>query len=393
MYKIKTMNKISPKGLSKLHPAHFEVGDKLTGEDAILLRSAKLHDYDFPPETLAVARAGAGVNNIPLDRCSEKGIVVFNTPGANANAVKELAIAALLLTSRNISGGIQWVKEQAAAGADVAAVVETGKAQFAGVEILGKTLGVVGLGAIGIQVANAAAALGMNVVGYDPFLSVSSALTLNPRVTYVQSLDRLYAVSDYLSLHLPMTPETRGSINAGSIAKMKPGVRIVNLARGELVNDTDMIAALESGRVAAYATDFPNGEITGAKNVIPIPHLGASSEESEENCAIMAAVQIQDYLENGNIVNSVNMPALSMSWSAPTRLCVLCSICADCDPDPLATITARLSAAGITPVSLASKVRGDYAYLLLDVSQEIPSDFIAGLSALDCVLRIRILTR
>ena len=393
MYKIKTMNKISPKGLSKLHPAHFEVGDKLTGEDAILLRSAKLHDYDFPPETLAVARAGAGVNNIPLDRCSEKGIVVFNTPGANANAVKELAIAALLLTSRNISGGIQWVKEQAAAGADVAAVVETGKAQFAGVEILGKTLGVVGLGAIGIQVANAAAALGMNVVGYDPFLSVSSALTLNPRVTYVQSLDRLYAVSDYLSLHLPMTPETRGSINAGSIAKMKPGVRIVNLARGELVNDTDMIAALESGRVAAYATDFPNGEITGAKNVIPIPHLGASSEESEENCAIMAAVQIQDYLENGNIVNSVNMPALSMSWSAPTRLSVLCSICPDCDPDPLATITARLSAAGITPVSLASKVRGDYAYLLLDVSQEIPSDFIADLSALDCVLRIRVLTR
>lgn len=393
MYKIKTMNKISSKGLSKLDPARFEVGDKLTGEDAILLRSAKLHDYDFPAETLAVARAGAGVNNIPLDRCSEKGIVVFNTPGANANAVKELAIAALLLTSRDISGGIQWVKEQAAAGADVAAVVETGKAQFAGVEILGKTLGVVGLGAIGILVANAAAALGMHVVGYDPFLSVSSALTLDPRVAYVHSLDRLYAVSDYLSMHLPMTPETRGSINAGSIAKMKPGVRVVNLARGELVNDADMTAALESGQVSAYATDFPNGEITGVKNVIPIPHLGASSEESEENCAIMAAIQVQDYLDNGNIVNSVNMPALSMSWSAPYRLCVLCSICADCDPDPLSTINARLSAAGITPVSMASKAKGDYAYMLLDTSQEIPADFIAELSALDCVLRVRVLTR
>lgn len=393
MYKIKTMNKISPRGLSKLDSTRFEVGDKLTGEDAILLRSAKLHDYDFPAETLAVARAGAGVNNIPIDRCSERGIVVFNTPGANANAVKELAIAALLLTSRNISGGIQWVKEQAAAGADVAAVVETGKAQFAGVEILGKTLGVVGLGAIGIQVANAAVALGMNVVGYDPYLSVSSALTLNPHVTYVQSLDRLYAVSDYISLHLPMTPETRGSINQEALAKMKPGVRIINLARGELVNDADMIAALESGRAAAYATDFPDSEITNVKNVIPIPHLGASSEESEENCAIMAALQVQDYLDNGNIVNSVNMPALSMSWSAPTRLCVLCSICADCDPDPLSTITARLSAAGITPVSMASKVRGEYAYMLLDINQEAAADFIAELAALNCTLRVRVLTQ
>jgi len=392
MYKIKTMNKISPKGLAKLDPARFEVGDQLTGEDAILLRSAKLHDYDFPAETLAVARAGAGVNNIPLDRCSELGIVVFNTPGANANAVKELAIAALLLASRNISGGIQWVKEQAAAGADVAAVVETGKAQFAGVEILGKTLGVVGLGAIGIQVANVAAALGMDVVGYDPYLSVASALTLDPRVTYVQSLDRLYAVSDYISLHLPMNAETRGSINQETIAKMKSGVRIINLARGELVNDTDMIAALESGRVAAYATDFPNGEITGAKNVIPIPHLGASSEESEENCAMMAAIQVQDYLDNGNIVNSVNMPALSMDWSATTRLALLCNTRSACTTDPASAITGRLSAAGITPVAMASKVRGDYAYMLLDVNEAIPADLIADLKAIDCVLRVRVLT-
>lgn len=391
MYKIKTMNKISPKGLSKLDPARFEVGDQCAGEDAILLRSAKLHDYDFAPQTLAVARAGAGVNNIPLDRCSELGIVVFNTPGANANAVKELAIAALLLTSRNISGGIQWVTEQAAAGADVAAVVETGKAQFAGVEILGKTLGIVGLGAIGIQVANAAAALGMDVVGYDPYLSVAAALTLDPKVTYVQSLDRLYAVSDYISLHLPMTPETRGSINQESIAKMKPSVRIINLARGELVNDTDMIAALESGRVSSYATDFPNGAITGVKNVIPIPHLGASSEESEENCAVMAAVQVQDYLDNGNIVNSVNMPTLSMDWSAPTRLSVLCS--ASGDPDPVTAITARLAEAGITPVSTASKIRGHYAYLLADVEQDIPAGLLEDLSAMSCVLRTRVLTR
>jgi D-3-phosphoglycerate dehydrogenase len=340
-----------------------------------------------------VARAGAGVNNIPLDRCSELGIVVFNTPGANANAVKELAIAALLLTSRNISEGIQWVKEQAAAGADVAAVVETGKAQFAGVEILGKTLGVVGLGAIGIQVANAAAALGMDVVGYDPYLSVTSALTLDPKVTYLQSLDHLYAVSDYISLHLPMTPETRGSINRETIAKMKPSVRIINLARGELVNDTDMIAALESGLVSSYATDFPNGEITSAKNVIPIPHLGASSEESEENCAVMAAVQIQDYLVNGNIVNSVNMPTLSMGWSAPTRLSVLCSASGDGGPDPVSTITARLAEAGIAPISMSSKIRGHYAYLLADVGQDLPASLLEDLSAMSCVLRARVLTR
>lgn len=393
MYKIKTMNKISPKGLSKLDPARFEVGDQYTGEDAILLRSAKIHDYDFAPQTLAVARAGAGVNNIPLDRCSELGIVVFNTPGANANAVKELAIAALLLTSRNISGGIQWVKEQAASDADVAAVVETGKAQFAGVEILGKTLGVVGLGAIGIQVANAAIALGMDVVGYDPYLSVSSALTLDPKVSYVQSLDRLYTVSDYISLHLPMTPETRGSINREAMSKMKPGVRIINLARGELVNDADMIAALESGQVSSYATDFPNREITGAQNVIPIPHLGASSEESEENCAVMAAVQIQDYLDNGNIVNSVNMPALSMDWSAPTRLSILCSTSGDCGPDPVSAITTRLTQAGIAPVAMASKVRGNYAYLLADVEQNLPAGLLEDLSAMNCVLRARVLTR
>ncbi|MDF2838802.1 MAG: D-3-phosphoglycerate dehydrogenase [Evtepia sp.] len=386
MYRIKTMNKISPKGLAHLDADRFEVGDAVAQEQAILVRSAKLHDYDFPTELLAIARAGAGVNNIPLDRCSESGIVVFNTPGANANAVKELAICALLLASRNISGGIEWVKDQVKSGVDVAQVVEKGKAAFAGQEIMGKTLGVVGLGAIGILVANAAVTLGMDVVGYDPFLSVSSALSLSPKIRYVQDLSKLYGQSDYISLHLPMTSETRASINKDAFAQMKDGVRIINLARGELVHNADMIAALESGKVASYVTDFPDSEISGVPNVVPIPHLGASTEESEENCAIIAALELQDYLENGNIKNSVNLPNLSQDWQTAFRISILHR------QDQLTGITSLLSQRGITAEFLSSKAKGDYTYTLLDTNVAIDDAVISALSSMDGVLRIRVLT-
>lgn len=389
MYRIKTMNKISPRGLARLDAERFEVGDELQQEQAILVRSAKLHDYDFPAELLAIARAGAGVNNIPLDRCAEAGIVVFNTPGANANAVKELAVCALHLASRNILGGSEWVKEQAAAGAEVAQVVEKGKSAFAGQEVMGKTLGVVGLGAIGILVANAAVALGMDVVGYDPFLSVPAALSLSPKVKQVQDLGKLYQVSDYVSLHLPMIAETKGSINNSAFAQMKDGVRIINLARGELVNNADMIAALESGKVGSYVTDFPDSEITLAKGVVPIPHLGASTAESEENCAVMAVDQVQDYLENGNIVNSVNLPNLSMDWQTSGRICILAKKAADI----LSAVTASLSAQSIQAEAVSSKVKGDYTYLILDVNASVSEALISELSALDSVLRVRVLSK
>ena len=393
MYRIKTMNKISPRGLALLDSSRFVVGDEQEKEHAILVRSAKLHDYAFPPETLAVARAGAGVNNIPLDPCAKEGIVVFNTPGANANAVKELALAALLLASRNITGGVQWAKEQALAGEDVAAVVEKGKAQFAGVEIMGKTLGVVGLGAIGILVANAAIKLGMNVVGYDPFLSVESALTLDPNVTMAKDLPKLYAAADFISLHLPMTAETKGSLSAAAFAQMKPGVRIINLARGELVNNADMKAALESGAVAAYATDFPDSEITTAKNVIPIPHLGASTEESEENCAIMAVQEIQNYLDNGNIVNSVNLPNLAMDWETPVRIAAIFSVVAKDNPDPVASVRDALAAEGITPAAMGSKIRGEYGYLIFDIPTPPSENALQALAATDGILRLRMLKK
>lgn len=384
MFRIKTMNKISPNGLSRLDSTRFEVSDKFENEQAILVRSAKLHDYAFPTDLLAIARAGAGVNNIPLDRCAEAGIVVFNTPGANANAVKELAVCALLLASRNITGGVAWAREQATSGADVAAVVEKGKAAFAGVEIMGKTLGVVGLGAIGIQVANVAVALGMDVVGYDPYLSVAAALSLDPKVKHVQDLGKLYAAADYVSLHLPMNPDTRASINADAFAQMKRGVRIINLARGELVHNADMAAALESGAVAAYATDFPDSEITLVPGVVPIPHLGASSAESEENCAVMAADEIRDYLECGNIVNSVNLPNLSMDWQTSARVCVLYRA----NEELFAKLTAQLGKVD----AISAKERGAYSYLLADMNS-VNTATIDAISVMDGVLRVRTLSK
>ena len=279
MYNIKTMNKIAAVGLNRLPTDRYTVGDDAVNEDGILVRSAKLHDYPFPDSLWAIARAGAGVNNIPVEQCAEKGIVVFNTPGANANAVKELAVCALLLSSRDIIGGSAWVKEQVAAGVDVTTVVEKGKAAFAGPELYHKTLGVVGLGAIGVLVANAAQKLGMDVYGYDPYLSVNSALRLDRHVNVVQSPEELYKVADYVTIHVPFMEATRHTINAGAISHMKPGVRVINLARGELVDDEAMLAALDSGKVASYVTDFPNNALVLHKNVVVIPHLGASTPE------------------------------------------------------------------------------------------------------------------
>lgn len=323
MFRIKTMNKIAQVGLNQF-PADYQVGDSVEGEEGILVRSAKLHDYPFPDTLWGIARAGAGTNNIPVAECAQKGIVVFNTPGANANGVKELVLAALLMASRDLVGGVEWVKAQAATpDTDVAAAVEKGKSAFVGPELYRKTLGVIGLGAIGALVANAALSLGMEVYGYDPFLSVDAALRLDRHVHVVKNVDDLYRVSDYITIHIPYNNDTKDFINAEAISKMKGQVRVLNLARGGLVNDDDMIEALESGRVARYITDFPDDKIAPVKNVIAFPHLGASTPESEENCARMAADQLKDYLINGNIKNSVNLPNVSQEWSGISRVCLI----------------------------------------------------------------------
>ena len=388
MYRIKTLNKIARVGLDQLNKERFLIGNDVENEDGILVRSAAMHDYEFPDALRAIARAGAGTNNIPIDRCSENGIVVFNTPGANANAVKELVIAALLIASRDIMGGADWVQEQAhTPGVDVAAAVEKGKSAFVGPEVYHKTLGVIGLGAIGALVCNIALNLGMDVYGYDPFLSVDSALRLDRHVHVVKDVSELYKVSDYITLHIPYTPNTKDFINTEAINKMKGQVRILNLARGGLVNDDDLIAALESGRVAKYVTDFPDDKITTVKNVIALPHLGASTPESEENCAIMAARQLRDYLVNGNIVNSVNLPNVSQEWSGISRLCLIHKNM----PAMLTKIMSTLSDDNINVENMTNKSKKDYAYTMVDVNTRITDDVADELRAIDGVIRVRVL--
>ncbi|HJC00708.1 MAG TPA: phosphoglycerate dehydrogenase [Candidatus Flavonifractor merdavium] len=387
MFRIKTLNKISPAGLSVLDQTRYSISGDVENEDGILVRSADMHDYQFPDALRAIARAGAGTNNIPTDRCSEAGIVVFNTPGANANAVKELAVCGMLLASRKITEGNAWVKAQLAEGADLEKVVEKGKSQFVGPELSGKMLGVIGLGAIGVQVANIATKLGMTVFGYDPFLSVDAALSLSRLVHRAMDLDTIYKNCDYISIHVPQTPETKGMINEGAIHMMKGGVRILNLARGGLVNDDDMLAALESGKVAAYVTDFPNNKILQGKNVIAIPHLGASTPESEENCAVMAAQQLRDYLENGNIKNSVNLPTLVQEWSGVSRLCIIHRNI----PGAIANITGVLSKDGVNVENMTNKSKKDYAYTIVDVGSRVNDQVADEIRALDGVLRVRLL--
>ena len=388
MYRIKTLNKISSAGLARLDKSRFLVGGELENEDGILVRSADMHDYEFPAELRGIARAGAGTNNIPIDRCSENGIVVFNTPGANANAVKELVITSLLISSRNVLGGAEWVQEQAhTPTVDLAEAVEKGKSAFSGPELFHKTLGIIGLGAIGVLVANTALELGMDVYGYDPFLSVSTALRLDRHVHVVQSVDELYRVSDYITLHVPYNNATKDTINAEAISKMKGQVRIINLARGGLVNNEDMIAALESGRVARYVTDFPDEQIATVKNVIALPHLGASTPESEENCAIMAVRQLRDYLVNGNIRNSVNLPNVVQEWSGIARICLIHKNV----PGMLTKITTALSDDGINVENLTNKAKKDYAYTMVDVNSRIGEDVADELREIPGMIRVRVL--
>ena len=387
MYHIKTFNKISPVGLNKFDPECYAVGDDEQNEDGILVRSAKLHDSACPENLLAIARAGVGVNNIPLDRCSETGIAVFNTPGANANAVKELVLCAMLMGSRDIVGGIEWVRSQVAAGVDVTTVVEKGKSAFVGPEIYKKTLGVIGLGAIGSLVANVALSLGMDVYGYDPFLSVDAALRLDRHIHVVKDINELYKRADYITIHIHFTDKTKGMIDAKAIGAMKRGVRFINLARGEIVDDEAMLAALDTGKVAAYLTDFPNNRIVQAPHVIAMPHLGASTPESEQNCAAMAVEELRDYLENGNIRNSVNLPAVSMERSGVMRMCVIHKNI----PAMLASITTLLSKDGVNVENLSNKSKGDYAYTMVDLGTRVDESVIEDVRKLANVIRVRVI--
>lgn len=323
MYNIKTLNKISNVGLSKFDTSKYTYGDDIENPDAIMVRSASMHDMEMPSSLLAIARAGAGTNNIPVADCAEKGIVVFNTPGANANAVKELVILGMLLSSRKVTKAIDWCKTIKDEGDNVGKTVEKGKSAFAGPEIKGKTLGVIGLGAIGILVANAAVALGMDVIGYDPYLSVDHALLISRKVKHVNTLDEIYAASDYITIHVPLTPDTKGVICESSIAKMKDGVRIMNFSRADLIVSADVLKGIADKKIACYVTDFATDDILGEDGVIAMPHLGASTPESEDNCAKMAADEIKDFLENGNITNSVTLPNVSMAKSGVARVCVI----------------------------------------------------------------------
>ncbi len=385
MFKILTLNKISKVGLGQLSD-NYTVSDNEANPDGILLRSFKMHDMELPESLKAVARCGAGVNNIPLDKCAEKGIVVFNTPGANANAVKELVLTGLLLSSRKIMASYAWAQSLQGTE-DIAKQVEKGKSNFAGPEIKGKTLGIVGLGAIGVLVANAAVALGMNVIGYDPYFSIKNALALDNAVKFTSNLDDIYAVADYITVHVPATPETKNMINAESLAKCKDGVRLLNFARNELVNVADVKTALESGKVSCYICDFPNEETVGVDGIITLPHLGASTPEAEDNCATMAAKEIMAYLEDGNIVNSVNYPNCSAPRIAgKARVCVLHKN----TPNMLAQITAFFGEKGINIEHMTNNAKGDYAYTILDVDNADDS-VVTYAKAVEGIIAVRVL--
>ena len=384
MFTIQTMNKISPVGLDRFEPECYSVSDAQTAPQGILVRSAKLLDMSFNPELLAISRAGVGVNNIPLDRCSEAGIAVFSTPGANANAVKELVLCAMLMGSRDIPGAIHWVREQAEI-TEVSTVVEKGKSAFVGPELYKKTLGIIGLGAIGSLVANAAIALGMDVCGYDPYLSVESALRLDRHIRVVKDIRDLYKCADYITIHIHYTAKTEKMINAEAIASMKRGVRFINLARGEIVDDEAILAALDTGWVAAYITDFPNNRLLTAPHVIAMPHLGASTPESEQNCAVMAVDELKDYLENGNIRNSVNLPNVAMDRSGVQRLCIIHKNV----PGMLASITALFSRDSVNVENLSNKSKGDYAYTMVDLSAAVGQNVLDDVAHLDSVIRVR----
>lgn len=384
--KVNCLNPIAACGMELL-PDTYEITDNYADADAVLVRSASMHDLELSDKLLAVARAGAGVNNIPLDKCAEKGIVVFNTPGANANGVKELVVAALLMASRDLVGGYNWVMENAA-DPDIAKKVEKQKKNYAGNEIAGKKLGVIGLGAIGAKVANIAVRLGMEVYGYDPYVSVDAAWGLSKYVKHITNVEDIYKECDYITVHVPALDSTKGMINAGAFALMKDGVKILNFARDILVNEDDIKAAIESGKVAKYMTDFPNPKIAGFKNVVALPHLGASTEESEDNCAIMACKEIKDFIDNGNIKNSVNYPNVNMGVCTDVARI---TICHKNIPNMLTQFTSVFSKKGGNVSGMISQARGDYAYSILDSDSAPTAEDVAALEAIDGVVKVRVI--
>ena len=382
--KIYCLNNIAKIGTDGFRSGYTLI-DSIDEAAGVLVRSADMKEMSFPAGLRAIARAGAGVNNIPLERCAEEGIVVFNTPGANANSVKELVLCGMLLASRDITGGIAWVKENAD-DANIAKTTEKAKKAFAGNELMGKSLGVIGLGAIGVLVANAAVALGMKVYGFDPYLSVNSAWNLSPMVIHAEKIEEIYAAGDFITIHVPATASTKGMINADAISKMKKGAVLLNFARDTLVDEAALSAALESGRVKSYVTDFPTPGSAHMKNAIVIPHLGASTEEAEDNCAVMAVKELQDYLDNGNIHNSVNYPEISLGFcETEARVGILHKNI----PNMLSQITNFFGNQGLNIENLANKSRGDYAYTLLDLSHPMPHDTVERLKEIDGVIRVR----
>lgn len=389
MFNIKTLNEISPVYKNVLAADKFTVGKDIENPDAIIVRSAVMHDLPVPEKLLAVGRAGAGYNNIPVEDYGKRGVVVFNTPGANANAVKELAIAALLLASRDIVGGIEWAQTLRGQGAAVAKLVEKGKNQFVGPEIMGKTLGVIGLGGVGGLVANAAADLKMRVLGYDPYISVANAWKLSRKIVHVDNQDEMLPQCDYLSIHVPLMDSTRGSFNAAVFAKMKDGAALLNLARGELVNNADLLAAIAGGKIRRYVTDFPCDELLGQRGVVAIPHLGASTPESEDNCVDMISRQLEDYLETGSIVNSVNYPACPLTDAFRYRLTVMHANV----PNTVGRITSALAEQGVNIDNMVNKSRGEFAYTVLDLDDALSEETIRRVEALEPVYRARYFAR
>ncbi len=385
MYKINCLNPISKVGLSNL-TADYALTEDVNEAEGILVRSAAMHDMELPEKLLAVARAGAGTNNIPLDKCAEKGIVVFNTPGANANGVKELVLAGMLLAARDVVGGIEWVKASKE-DPNIAKTAEKEKKNFAGTEIMGKKLGVIGLGAIGVKVANAAIHLGMEVYGYDPYLSVNAAWELSRNVKHVFNVEDIYAECDYITVHVPLLDSTKGMIDKDAIAKMKEGVVILNFARDLLANEADVLEGLASGKIARYVSDFPNPTTVGQKGCIVIPHLGASTEESEDNCAVMAVEELMDYLANGNIRNSVNFPACDMGVCTQAgRVAIFHKNIANM----ITKFTAKFGDKGINITDMMNKSRGEYAYTMLDIETPAPEEAVKALEEIDGVFRVRI---
>ena len=385
MFKVKLMNKIAKVGTDVLSKEKYEIGEKVENEDAILVRSAALHEMPFSENLKAIARCGAGVNNIPIEKCTKAGVVVFNTPGANANAVKELAIAALILASRDVIGGVEWVKTLQGQE-NVAKAVEAGKSAFVGHELAGKTLGVVGLGAIGGMVANAAISLGMSVMGYDPYITAKAAWSLAPSVKQASDYAEIFKICDYITLHVPATPQTKNMINEKTLAQMKDGVRILNLARADLVNATDLKNAIAAKKVAAYITDFPTEETVGVEGILAIPHLGASTVESEDHCAVMAAQQLDEFLTCGNIRNSVNFPTVGLPRSENPRICIM----NDNIPNMLSQITLAFSSKNINIENMANGSKGEVAYTILETNVPASGEIVQTLQAIDGVFNVRV---